>query len=67
MTRFPYRGNLSRVIGVMRAVGALQRHMERNGIPVGPIMEIFDIPASETRYLRFFEMPDGHLETLYEA
>lgn len=67
MTRFPYRGAPSRMMGVMRAAGALLRHMERNGIPSGPIMEIFDLAASETRYVRFHEMPDGYLETLYEA
>ncbi len=67
MTRFPYRGAPSRLIGVMRAAGALLRHMERNGIPQGPIMEIFDLAASETRYIRFYEMPDDHFESLYEA
>ncbi len=67
MTRFPYRGAPSRLLGVIRAAGALLRHMERNGIPRGPIMELLDTTASETRYIRFHEMPDGHLESLYEA
>lgn len=67
MTRFPYRGAPSRMLGVIRAAGALMRHMERNGIPGGPIMELFDQAAGEIRYIRFHETPDGHLESLYTA
>ncbi len=46
VTEFPYRGQLSFMVGVMKVYPAMARYVEKEGFnPSTPVMEIYDIPG----------------------
>lgn len=51
VTEFPYKGQLSVMIGVIRVYPALERFVKDNNLnPATPVMEIYDIPNKKITY-----------------
>jgi len=64
VVRFPFRGRMSIMIGAMRVYPAMSRQFAQEGVPEGPIMEIYDLAAGEIRYVRPLDIPNEDLERL---
>jgi len=51
VAEFPYRGQLSFMVGVMKVYPAMARYVEQQGLnPNTPVMEIYDIPNKKIIY-----------------
>ncbi|MFW5757921.1 MAG: GyrI-like domain-containing protein [Bacteroidota bacterium] len=51
VTEFPYRGQLSFMVGVMKVYPAMTRFIQQKGLnPNTPVMEIYDIPNKKIIY-----------------
>ena len=51
VAEFPYKAQISIIIGIMRVYPALAKHIQKNGYNENsPIMEIYDIPNKKIVY-----------------
>lgn len=51
VARFPYRGQVSVLIGVFRVYPELGRYISEKGLSAGPVMEIYDIKNGMISYV----------------
>jgi hypothetical protein len=51
VTQFPYKGTLSVMLGIFKVYPAMENYLETNNLPqTGPVIEIYDEPASQIHY-----------------
>lgn len=62
VVRFPYKGSLSIILGVLRVYRPLLKQIERQNIGSGPIMEIYDMPNCVIEYIRPYSLKNELLE-----
>ncbi|NDV46907.1 hypothetical protein D0T49_07585 [Paludibacter sp. 221] len=51
-TDFPFKGNISIMMGIMKVYPALNKYKKANGMSDAPIIEIYDVPAKKITYLQ---------------
>lgn len=51
VARFPYKGKISVLIGVMRVYPELNRYMSEKKLPMGPVMEVYDVKNASISYI----------------
>lgn len=63
IARFPYNGKISVLIGLFRVYPRLEAHLSEKGLPMGPVMEIYDVKNGIISYI-VPDLPRKDLEAL---
>lgn len=62
---FPFKGGVSVMVGMLRVYPMLSKYIKDNGLRFVPMMEIYDVPHQEIRYVASVELSAEVFERLW--
>jgi hypothetical protein len=64
---FPFKGGISVFVGMLRVYPILTNYIKNNGLSIVPMLEIYDVPHQEIRYVASVELSADHFERLWAS